>query len=212
MKYEKTRTLVLEAILEANRLGLIHGTAGNISARYENENIAVITPSGVPYKSLSPEKISIVSLDGEWLDGPNKPSSETPMHTAVYRARPDVGAVVHTHSLYATVMGMDGGTLPVATPPAAEMWPVKTVPFIMPASEELAKGVVETLGDGRAVLMKNHGMLCVGKDMKAAMTGSILVEECAKVVYHARLLGTFEPMPEDAVKKMQIMISGGSAV
>ena len=93
MKYEDIRRQVLTAIRQASAQGLIHGTSGNISVRDREAGVAAITPSGRPYDTMEPGDIAIVTLDGEWVDGPYAPSSETPMHTAVYRARPDVGAV-----------------------------------------------------------------------------------------------------------------------
>ena len=99
MKYEDIRRQVLTAIRQASAQGLIHGTSGNISVRDREAGVAAITPSGRPYDTMEPGDIAIVTLDGEWVDGPYAPSSETPMHTAVYRARPDVGAVVHNLSL-----------------------------------------------------------------------------------------------------------------
>ena len=97
MKYETIRKQVLEAILDAVEQGLIKGTSGNIAMRDETEDVVAITPSGIPYKGMQPEDIAIVDLNGKWLEGNYKPSSEVPMHTAVMRARPDVRASVHTH-------------------------------------------------------------------------------------------------------------------
>ena len=91
------------------------------------------------------------------------------MHTAVMRARKDVKATVHTHGMFATIAAMYGELLPT-TPPQAEFVPVGIVPFTMPGSDEVADRVVEALGEtGRAVLIKNHGLFCCGKDMKAAL-------------------------------------------
>ena len=106
MKYENIRKQVLEAILEAVEQGLIKGTSGNIALRDDVDDVVAITPSGIPYKGMKPEDIAIVDLDGNWIDGPYKPSSEVPMHTAVLRARPDIKATVHTHAMYATIMAM----------------------------------------------------------------------------------------------------------
>ena len=124
MKYEHIRRQVLEAALEAVRLGLIHGTSGNISLRDRQAGVIAITPSGRPYDGMTPEDVAIVTPEGEWIDGAWKPSSETPMHTAVFRARPDVDAAVHTHSMFCTVMAMACDQLPLTTPPHAELAPV----------------------------------------------------------------------------------------
>ena len=180
MKYESIRRQVLDALLEASELGLIHGTSGNIAVRDFGAGIIAISPSGRPYQTMTPEEIAIVTLDGKWIDGPYKPSSETPMHTAVYRARRDVGATVHIHGLFSTVMAMSGEELPPSTPPQAELAPIRVVPFELPGSEALARRVVETLGDETAVLLKNHGSFCCGRDIACAMSAAIYTEEAAQ--------------------------------
>lgn len=212
MKYTEIRQQVLNAILEATKLGLIHGTSGNIAVRDFKENVIAITPSGRPYDTMTAEDISIVDLDGKWIDGPYKPSSETPMHTAVFRARPDVGATVHNHAMYCTVMAMSGDELIPTTPPQAEFSPIRVVPFEMPGTQELAEHVVKTLGQGRAILLKNHGSFCVGKDIGSAMAAAVYTEEAAQVAYYATLLGKFEPLPAKNIADIQAMIAADKAV
>lgn len=212
MKYEKIRQQVLDAILEATQLGLIHGTSGNIAVRDFEENVIAITPSGRPYDTMKVEDIAIVTPEGEWIDGPYKPSSETPMHTAVFRARPDVGATVHNHAMYCTIMAMACDELIPTTPPQAEFSPIRVVPFEMPGTQELANHVVNTLGEGRAVLLKNHGSFCCGKDIGAAMAAAIYTEEAAQIAYCATLLGKFEPLSAKNIADIQAMIAADKAV
>ena len=214
MKYEKIRKTVLEAIVEAVDQGLIHGTSGNIAMRDDEDDVIAITPSGISYTGMKPEDIAIVDLNGKWIDGPYKPSSEVPMHTAVMRARPDVKATVHTHSMYATIMAMgENPELKPITPPQCEFTPVGIVSFTMPGSNDVADKVVDALGaKGRACLIKNHGMFTCGKDMKAAMHATIYTEEMAQTTYLAKVLGTYEPMPEEADKAMKALIAADQAV
>lgn len=212
MNYEKIKMQVLEAILEAVDMGLIRGTSGNIAVRDPETGMIAITPSGIAYKTMKAEDIAIVDEEGKWLEGQYKPSSETPMHTAVLRARPDVNATVHTHGMFATVMAMSDEELRPITPPQAEFSPVRIVPFIMPGTAELADAVVKTLKDGRAVLLKNHGMFCVGKRIKEAMASAIFTEEMAEMTYHARLLGRCQPLPPEADAMMKALIAADKAV
>ncbi len=212
MKYEKIRKQVLEAILDAVDQGLIKGTSGNISLRDDDEDVVAITPSGIAYNTMKAEDIAIVDMNGKWIDGPYKPSSEVPMHTAVLRARPDIKATVHTHGMFATIMAMGEEELKPTTPPQCEFVPVRVVPFTMPGSSNLADIVVETLGDGRAVLLKNHGMFCCGKDMKAAMAATVYTEEMATTAFYGKVFGNFEPMPEAGIQKMQELIAADQAV
>lgn len=214
MKYEYIRQCVLDAIQEAVAEGLVKGTSGNIAMRDEKEDVVAITPSGIPYQGMKAEDIAIVDLNGKWLDGKYKPSSEVPMHTAVFRARPDVRATVHTHAMFATIMAMGKQTeLRPITPPQCEFTPVRIVPFTMPGSNDVAEKVVEALGkDGRAVLIKNHGMFCCGKNMKAAMVATTYVEEMAITTYYAKVAGVYEPMPEEGEKAMKALIAADQAV
>ena len=213
MKHERIRRQVLEAALEAAGLGLIHGTSGNISLRDGEAGVIAITPSGRPYGSMGPEDVAIVTPEGTWIDGPWKPSSETPMHTAVYRARPDVNAAVHTHALFGTVMASACDELPLTTPPHAELAPVHVVPFALPGSGELAGLVAAALADGgRAALMRNHGCFACGKDMAGAMTAAVYAEEAAQIAYYATLLGKLTPLTEEQIRDLRAVLSGGGAV
>lgn len=212
MKYQSIRSQVLDALLEASKLGLIHGTSGNIAVRDPDDNVIAISPSGRPYQTMTSGDISIVTLDGEWIDGPYKPSSETPMHTAVYRARSDVGATVHIHGLFSTVMAMSGGELPPSTPPQAELAPIRVVPFELPGSEALARRVVEALGSGCSVLLKNHGSFCCGRDIACAMSAAIYTEEAAQTAYYATLLGKFQPLSPQEIEGVKAALAAGRAV
>lgn len=211
MQYEKIRKQVLDAILNAVEHGLINGTSGNIALQDDDQKVVAITPSGISYETMKTEDIAIVDMDGNWIEGPYKPSSELPMHLAIIKARPDIKATVHTHGMFATIAAMSGELLP-STPPQAEFGPVPVAPFTMPGSNDLADIVVNTMGEGRAVLMENHGMICCGKNMKAAMSATVYTEEMAMTSYYAKVLGTFKPMPDEAIVKMKALIAADQAV
>ena len=219
MNYESTRKIVLEAIQESVEQKLINGTSGNIAMRTpENPNIVCITPSGVSYTGMKPEDIAVVEMkeDGtnQWIEGNYKPSSEVPMHTAVLRARKDVNATVHTHSMYATICAMgENPELTPITPPQCEFTPVGIVGFTMPGSNDVAGKVADAIGErGRVCLIKNHGMFSCGKDMKGAMHATVYTEEMAQTTVIAKTLGNYEPMPKEAVKAMQELIAADQAV
>jgi L-fuculose-phosphate aldolase len=139
--------------------GLVRGTEGNASAR-AGELIA-ISPSALPYETMQPEDVCLVTPDGELVEGPT-PSVELPMHLAVLAARPDVGAVVHTHSPSAT-----------ARPP---------VPVAEPApsgTPELGTAVLAAAGGGDAVVIEGHGPVCFGADLAAALERAFELESAA---------------------------------
>lgn len=212
MKYEKIRTQVLEALRQAVACGLIRGTSGNIAVRDFESGVIAISPSARPYDAMTEEEIAIVTPDGAWIDGPYRPSSETPMHTAVFRARGDVGATVHVHGLFSTVMAMGMEELPPSTPPQAELAPIRVVPFAPPGSDELARMTTEILGDGRAVLLQNHGSFCCGMDIAAAMSAAVYTEEAAQIAYYARLLGSFRPLNGEEIAAVKATLAGYGAV
>ncbi len=218
MQFEETRKTVLKAILEAYNTGLINGTSGNIAMRTpEDPDIIAITPSGIDYEGMMPEDIAIVRMneDGtnDWIDGRFKPSSEVPMHTAVMRARKDVNATVHTHSKYATICAMGEEPLLALTPPHCEFVPIGVVNFHLPGSREIADEVCDQIGEsGRVCLMKNHGLFACGKDMKAAMHAARYTEEMSELTVISKQLGTYEPLPEDAVEKTKELLLTQMAV
>jgi ribulose-5-phosphate 4-epimerase/fuculose-1-phosphate aldolase len=214
MKYREIREAVLDAALKANVMGLIRGTSGNVSMRDAGGTAAAITPSGIPYDHMKPKDISIVDIrDGNQLEGPFKPSSETPMHTAIYRARDDVSAIIHTHSIFATVMSMRPRPLDAATVPSCVYYPILVVPFAMPGSDELAELAARALGaENDAVLLQNHGLLATGPSMESALSCAVYAEECAKVNYYAELIGYKNYIPEEYAKKIREEARKGKAV
>lgn len=219
MKYELIRRQVLEAILEAVDQNLIHGTSGNIAVRdAENRTVAAITPSGISYKNMTAEEIAVVEMreDGQdvWIDGPYKPSSELQMHMAILRARSDVNATVHTHSMFATIMAMgDQPELIPITPPHCEFTPIEIVPFVMPGGDEIADGVLKVIGAcGKACLLKNHGMFSCGKNIEEALYAAVYTEELAQTTYYAKLLGNYDPLPKEAERKIKAILEAGRSV
>jgi L-ribulose-5-phosphate 4-epimerase len=214
MKYQETRETVLKAILKANALDLIHGTSGNVSMRDANDPVIAITPSGIPYDNMKPEEISVVDMEGNWLDGPYKPSSETPMHTAIIRARPDANAVIHTHSLFATLMSMRDQPLDVGTVPGCGYYPIPVAaPYEAPGSDLLAQKAVETFGAKlKVIMLRNHGLISIGKTMDDALTAAVYAEEAAQVNYYALLAGFTNWIPQESVIAVQERMNKGQAV
>ncbi|MCO8193280.1 MULTISPECIES: class II aldolase/adducin family protein [Anaerofustis] len=214
IKYKEIREQVLNAALRSNELGLIHGTSGNISVRDKEDNVVAITPSNIAYETMKVEDIAIVDINGKWIDGNFKPSSETPMHTAVLRRRDDINAVVHTHSKYATVMSMRCKQLPRATVPSNMYYPIVcTTEFFPPGSERLAQTAVDAIGmDNDVTLLKNHGLLATGCDIDSAMTCAIYTEECAEISYLASIVGFDDFISEEDALYIRNIAKGGNAV
>jgi len=189
------RSAVATAALSLMEAGLVRGTAGNVSAR-AGELVAV-TPTGVDYRRLDQGSIPVVELDGRVLDGGLAPSSELPLHLAVYRARPDVGAVVHTHSVFATTFAVLGEELPAVHYLLAHAGRrVRLAPYATYGTGELAHACVAALATDGAVLLANHGVVAVGPGLDRALLVAEAVEQVAELCWRARCLGTPVVLPD----------------
>jgi L-ribulose-5-phosphate 4-epimerase len=191
------RRTVCDLHAELVRYGLVAWTAGNVSGRVPGADQFVIKPSGIAYEELSPEAIVVCDLDGALVDGDLAPSSDTAAHAYVYRHRPDVGGVVHTHSTYATAWAARGEPIPCVLTAMADEFggEIPVGPFALIGDDSIGRGIVATLDEHRspAVLMQNHGVFTVGPDARSAVKAAVMCEDVARTVHIARQLG--EPLP-----------------
>ncbi len=204
MRWERARREVLAAGRRIAAAGLVTGASGNVSRRIGARGrrpLVAITPSRIPYSRLRAGDILVIDLEGAVVEGRGTPSSETPTHLSVYRARPEVGAVVHTHSVYASVLAVAGMEIPplIDEQVMALGGTVSVAEYAIAGSEELARNVCDALGERNAVLLRNHGALSVGADLEEAVSKCELVERIAEVYVHALGLKRAKPLPEDAV-------------
>ena len=178
---------------------------GNISARLD-DGTALITPTGVSKGFLQPEDLIRVDLEGKVLDSPadRRPSSETPLHLAVYRARPDVGAAVHAHPPVATGFSIAGLALdaPILPETIITMGTVPLVPYGTPSGVELQATIAPYLARYDAFLLANHGTLTLGEDLTRAYFKLESLELYARIWLVARLLGTVHPLSSEDIAKL----------
>ena len=213
MKYQETREKVLEVAVKCLEKGLIHGTAGNVSMRVPGEDVVIITPTRIPYDQLTPEQLPAISLYAELLDGEFKPSSEAPMHTAIYRARTRLNGIVHTHSMFATVFSILEKEIPPMMPPSTPYAPVPGAPFELPGSEELGQAAVKALGEDKMVCtLQNHGLIAACPTLERAFSAAEYIEECAQLAYWSMMAGKMNPIPDEAVKELHDRMLKGIAV
>lgn len=193
------RTVVAGLHAELVRYGLVAWTAGNISGRVPGEDLFVIKPSGISYDDLTPGSVVVCDLDGNLVEGELAPSSDTAAHAYVYRARPDVGGVVHTHSPFATAWAARNEAIPCVLTAMADEFggEIPVGPFALIGDDSIGRGIVETLAGSRspAVLMRNHGVFTIGKDPRAAVKAAVMCEDVARTVHLARSGG--DPLPID---------------
>jgi L-fuculose-phosphate aldolase len=166
---------------------LVAGTAGNLSVRAGDE--VLITPSNIPYDAVRPDLLCTVDIEGKKLAGPVEPSSETPLHTLIYRST-DAGAVVHTHSMYATTLACTVGELP-AVHYAIHRFGASSIAvadYERFGSEELAAAVVSTLGKAHGVLLRNHGAVTYAATLEEAYDLAVLLEWLAELYWRTRVM------------------------
>ena len=189
MLLPEAREAIVSTCQELSSAGLVVGTAGNVSVR-EGDLVAV-TPSGVRYAALTPELVGVHRLDGTAVEAPLTPTSELPLHLAIYAARPEAGAVVHTHSVAATALSTLVDEVPLVHYYAAMFGgPVPVAPYATYGTEELASNTVNALRDRTACLMANHGAVTVGPDLATAHDRSVYLEWLCDVYLRAASAGT----------------------
>ncbi len=169
---------------------LITPTGGNVSVRIPGDpEHFLITPTRLHKGSLKPEDIVPVDRQGKPLNPRQRPSVETPMHIAIYEAYPEIAAVIHSHAPHATALGLVEGRIPPITVEAIPFVDAQVVPYGMPGDPELIENVVKALEKSPAVLLQNHGLLTVGRDLRQAANRALALEEVISILVTCRLLG-----------------------
>lgn len=199
--WDSLREQVCAAYRAAGAHGLVIWSSGNASGRVPGKELLAITPSRLPVDRLRPDDVLIVDFEGDPVEGDGVPSTETLMHIAAYRARPDVGGVLHTHSPCASALAVARRQLPPVLDEQVVYLGerVEVAEYAMSGSEELAAAAVAALGDRNAVLLQHHGVLAVGRDVEEALRNALLVEHVARVYILARRLGEAHELPPAAV-------------
>jgi len=190
MLLKELREQVIEAGMALYNFRLVGLSDGNVSARDPETNLVAVKPSGFTYPKIGLEDVIIVDLEGNVVEGDHRPSSETPMHTCIYRTRPEINGAVHCHAPYATAWSvvnkpipaiivnqvMTGGEIPIA-------------PYKRPGTLELGECALDVMGGGFAVILQNHGPLCVGPSLEFALHVTFAVEDTAKTALYALQIG-----------------------
>ncbi len=204
MLHEQLRTSIVRHCSAMLQAGLTTGSGGNISVRIPESRHVCMSPTGIPYDNMRTADVAVVDTHGAVIDGDRNPSSELPMHLAVYAARPDVNAIVHTHSPYAAtfaclrepipavhyLVGFAGTHVPVA-------------PYATYGTPELAAGAVETLGTNfQAVLLANHGLLAVGPSLERAYAVAEEIELVARICFQSRAIGSPVILDEEEMRRV----------
>ncbi|MCI9636686.1 MAG: class II aldolase/adducin family protein [Hungatella sp.] len=205
MTWEETKKILLNMTRRSYEEALFAGTSGNLSVYDREKETMIITPSSIPYETMKEEDLVLMKLSGEIIEGRHKPSSEWRMHAAVYKEREDVGAVVHTHSPYATSFAVNREPIPIIL---IEMIPflggdMLVADFAMPGTEDVGREALKVLKGRNACLMSNHGVLAVGENLEQAHIRAIYAEDAAKIYSLAKSNGQVKEVPEEFVEIMK---------
>jgi len=201
--YMELRKEVHAYALKMYRAGMVTGSSGNVSARVPGEdNRYLVTATSISYDELQPEQVVVVDGEGDLVLGENAPSFETPIHLAVYQARPDLGAIFHTHAVYSSVLAVVRRPIP---PIIEELVPyaggeVIVAEYGQSGTDALARNVVAALTGRSAILIANHGNLCAGKNLRKAFNLCALVERAAQIYVEALKLGQVHLLPEEVIQ------------
>ena len=202
MTETEIRQAVLSVAKEMITCGLVEGTAGNVSARLPDGNV-ILTPSSLDYKTMTLEDLVVTDIDGKVLEGHRTPTTEKALHLACLKKHQDIGAVMHCHAMFATMFAIVRQPIPCVIE-EFDVYvggDVKVADYQMTGSDALAEEVSNRVADRGAVLMANHGLLCVGKNPLDVLKVARLVERTAQIIWGARLLGNLAPLPDATLEQ-----------
>ncbi len=205
MGNQNFREEIISTSLELVKEGLIRLSAGNVSVRLADNKMA-ITPSSMKYSDVKPEDIVITDLEGNVIEGTRKPSSEKALHAEIYKARPDVNAVIHSHSIYAITLAVLNKAIPPICLEIAHLGgSIPVMEYILPGTKQVGEATAayfQKQTDLKGLLMKNHGLVAVGKDLYEAFCNTYDIETGAQI-YHLALQTGQEPesLSEEQLKE-----------
>lgn len=190
MLLEQLREIVWKCNLELPKNDLVKMTSGNVSARDPETGLVVIKPSGVSFEEMTPAHMVVVDMDCHVVEGTLKPSTDTDTHLYVYRHRPDVFGMVHTHSPYASSFAALGQPIPACLTACAMLGGEIPLGGYAPiGGEDIGQEIIEKIGRAKAIIMQNHGVFTIGSSPQQATKMAVEVEEIAKITHLAMLRG-----------------------
>ncbi len=191
MILEELRTHVLQTALLLPKYNLVWMAGGTVCARDPQTGYVVVTPSGLDYERLAPDDMIVTDMDMTLVEGKYRPSVALNLWIGFMRARPELNAVVHTHSPYATAFSVAYQSIPVITETMADWFgqPVPVTRYLSVEDPEFPTLPIDVMGDGYAVLLGNHGPITVGKTLEQALERAVTLEEAAHTYLIARTVG-----------------------
>ena len=202
-RLEQLRQEVWEANLGIYRAGLVTMHSGNASGIDRERKLVFIKPSGMDYEKLTPEDLVLTDFDGNKVEGRWKPSVDLPHHLYMYRNRPEIGGIIHTHSNYATSFALLGRPIPAYLTAIADEFgdQIPCAPYADNKGDAIGETILRHLGEAPAILLAHHGAFAFGATPRAALKAAVMLEDVAKTCHLALLLGRPEPLPREEVRK-----------
>ena len=201
MMLEALRQEVYRANMALPEHGLVTWTSGNVSGRDSESGLVVIKPSGLLFPDLTPENMVIVDIDGKVVEADHGPSTDTASHLYIYRHRPDVMGIVHTHSNYATAFAAVNKPIPVCLTAIADEFggPIPCGAYASIGGDQIGEEILRSIGDSRAIIMRQHGVFTIGETVKKALKAAVMVEDVARTVWLAMQIGQIEELPAEEI-------------
>ncbi|WP_319561111.1 class II aldolase/adducin family protein [Marispirochaeta sp.] len=196
---------VVDGGMEMVRRGLTVGTWGNISVRDSETGLIYIKPSGMPYETITPEDIVVMNRNKEIVWGKRKPSIEYGLHISIMNIRQDINAVIHTHPIYSSAFAVTLQEIPGISEDFVQIVGDKVIcaEYSLPGTPELAANVAKAIGERNAVLIPNHGTVCIGSDVEGALKICHVVEKTAQIYILAKSIGTPHVISDEDIAAMQ---------
>jgi L-ribulose-5-phosphate 4-epimerase len=203
MSLKALKKIVWEANLGLFKAGLVTMHSGNASGIDREKGLVVIKPSGMSYEKMRPSDMVVSDLKGKSIDSKYKPSVDLPHHLYLYKHRPDIGGVIHTHSNYATSFAVLGKSIPVYLTAIADEFgaEIPCVPYVDNQGDNIGRAILKHIGKSPAVLLANHGTFAIGKTPGDALKAAVMLEDVAHTVHLALLKGEPKPLHPREVKK-----------
>ena len=201
------KKIVLQAAQRMSEKGFVVGTAGNVSMRVKEakgSELMLITPTSRYYDTISVDDIVVVDFEGKHLEGEFSPSVETMLHIGVYKSRKKVNAVIHCHPVFGSAIAVAGMDIPPIVDDQVTYLGggIKVAEYALSGSQDLVTNALAALGPRNAVLLANHGAVCVGKDLREAFTNCEMLEKTAKIYICVLSIGKPVPIPKESLEAM----------
>lgn len=199
--YEEEKKEIIKTALMLKEYNLIALSGGNVTIRTKEDHV-IATPSGMLYDTMVPEDVVVLDIEGKTIEGTRRVSVDIEAILYILKNMPDVNAVIHTHQVYATAVGLVEDVLPAAvtTLPNATLGPVNVAPYSSAASLEMGIHTVKYINNKRAIILKHHGVVTIGSTLKEALYAAVYLEDAAKTYIMAKSIGTPAILDEEQVE------------